>query len=149
MTCATRAARAVTGVERRGRVNVMARGGRAIARASRYDAASRTLATDRPDGSVMFAFDVDPPKATVTAAAETDAAAAVVEAPVAATAGPSAATAPANAANAASASEDDSTKLSKMKKAELVALCEELGLDATGTVQALRGRLAPALRAKA
>jgi hypothetical protein len=39
--------------------------------------------------------------------------------------------------------------LSKMKKAELVALCEELGVDSTGTVPALRGRLGPVLRARA
>ena len=41
------------------------------------------------------------------------------------------------------------TSLSKMKKAELVALCDELGVDSTGTVPALRGRLGPVLRARA
>ncbi len=39
--------------------------------------------------------------------------------------------------------------ISKMKKAELVALCEELGLDSSGTVAALRGRLGPAVRGRA
>jgi len=39
--------------------------------------------------------------------------------------------------------------VSKMKKAELVALAESLGVDATGTVAALRGRLGPAVRGRA
>ena len=43
----------------------------------------------------------------------------------------------------------DAKPISKMKKAELVALCEELGLDSSGTVAALRGRLGPAVRGRA
>ena len=39
--------------------------------------------------------------------------------------------------------------VSKMKKAELVALAESLGVDATGTVAALRGRLGPVVRGRA
>ena len=39
--------------------------------------------------------------------------------------------------------------VSKMKKAELVALAESLGVDATGTVAARRGRLRPAVRGRA
>ena len=45
--------------------------------------------------------------------------------------------------------EDEAKPISKMKKAELVALCEELGLDSSGTVAALRGRLGPAVRGRA
>ena len=44
--------------------------------------------------------------------------------------------------------EDEAKPISKMKKAELVALCEELGLDSSGTVAALRGRLGPAVRGR-
>ena len=39
--------------------------------------------------------------------------------------------------------------VSKMRKAELVALAESLGVDATGTVAALRGRLGPVVRGRA
>ena len=94
----------------------------------------------------MFEFNADPPKESVevTSAPEvveaTSAVTPVVEAPEAE---------PEAAAEPAKDAESSSTPLSKMKKAELVALCEELGLDAVGTVQELRGRLAPALRAKA
>ena len=134
-------------VERGARCANARRGRRTIAAVSRYDAASRTRMTDRPDGSVMFEFDADPPKEAVTVDAVTvdaTAATAASEAPVAASAASAAESAPVEPAG-----EEGSTPLSKMKKAELVALCEELGLDATGTVQALRGRLAPALRSKA
>ena len=47
------------------------------------------------------------------------------------------------------AESSDAKPISKMKKAELVALCEELGLDSSGTVAALRGRLGPAVRGRA
>ena len=47
------------------------------------------------------------------------------------------------------AESSDTKPISKMKKAELVALCEELGLDSSGTVAALRGRLGPAVRGRA
>lgn len=49
----------------------------------------------------------------------------------------------------ASESDTKAPPISKMKKAELVALCEELGLDSSGTVAALRGRLGPAVRGRA
>jgi len=141
---AARCVDAMRAVRVAGARSAVTRGGRAIARGMRYDAASRTRMTDRADGSVMFEFNADPPKESVevTSAPEvveaTSAVTPVVEAPEAEP-----------AAAAEDASESSSTPLSKMKKAELVALCEELGLDAVGTVQELRGRLAPALRAKA
>lgn len=134
-----------------------------------YDATSRTARVTHADGAVTFQFDVDAPvmeddAATVVEdALETATEGAAADAADARTPEPEraeAVTAP-SAVNdgptwvGESSDEDDgsvsrllATPLSKMKKAELAALCEELGLDASGTVAALRGRLAPVVRGR-
>jgi len=137
----------------------------------RYMATERVRVRENADGGVTYSFDEDaPPVETVeTAAVET--VEAPVEAPVVAETptptfekqltwvGETTTTTEETKEEKEEVEEentdDDATSdtkappISKMKKAELVALCEELGLDSSGTVAALRGRLGPAVRGRA
>ncbi len=119
----------------------------------------RVRVRENADGGVTYSFDEDAPpvweEETVAAVEETRAPEPEPEAEAEAEAAPE----PTfekqltwvgeTTTEEAEAESSDAKPISKMKKAELVALCEELGLDSSGTVAALRGRLGPAVRGRA
>ena len=119
----------------------------------------RVRVYENADGGVTYSFDEDAPpvreEETVAAVEETRAPEPEPEAEAEAEAAPE----PTfekqltwvgeTTTEEAEAESSDAKPISKMKKAELVALCEELGLDSSGTVAALRGRLGPAVRGRA
>jgi len=138
----------------------------------RYMATERVRVRENADGGVTYSFDEDAPPAapveTETAAVET-VEPVVAETPTATVekeltwVGETTTTttteetpvveeeAVQNEEKDAAATESvtKAPPISKMKKAELIALCESLGLDSSGTVAALRGRLGPAVRGRA
>ena len=116
----------------------------------RYMDGERVRVYENADGGVTYSFDEDAPpvreEETVAAVEETRAPEPEPE--------PEADAAPTfdkqlTWVGERTTEEDEAKPISKMKKAELVALCEELGLDSSGTVAALRGRLGPAVRGRA
>ena len=127
----------------------------------RYMESERVRVYENADGGVTYSFDEDAPpvreEETVAAVEETRAPDAEPDADAEADADADAAPTfdkqltwvGERTTEEDEAESSDAKPISKMKKAELVALCEELGLDSSGTVAALRGRLGPAVRGRA
>ena len=164
MTRAVTARAPATGARRAGRYLHRAMRSTTRARAGeRYMDSERVRVRENADGGVTYSFDEDAPpvreEETVAAVEETRAP--EPEPEPEAEAAPEADAAPEptfekqltwvgeRTTEEDEAESSDAKPISKMKKAELVALCEELGLDSSGTVAALRGRLGPAVRGRA
>ena len=162
MTRAKTARAPASGARRAGRYLCDSMRSRTMTRAGeRYMDSERVRVYENADGGVTYSFDEDAPpvreEETVAAVEETRAPEPEPEAEAA----PEADAAPEPTfekqltwVGERTTEEDEAESsvakpISKMKKAELVALCEELGLDSSGTVAALRGRLGPAVRGRA
>ena len=113
----------------------------------------RVRVRENADGGVTYSFDEDAPpvreEETVAAVEETRAPEPDADADAAPTFEKQLTWVGERTTEEDEAESSDAKPISKMKKAELVALCEELGLDSSGTVAALRGRLGPAVRGRA